>query len=355
MPSRLLPPWFDTEIAEQPASSARLASSTRMTPLSMNGPPHCSRSQATSSHVGSGVPIHWPYAPKNVGGCWPGAARFGVVRSGTLPVFANSHSHFGRVMPSGANWNIALRSIFSGIDGLPQSRPLENDQSSVMIRPVAPAARARSMRWSSVSRSPTQYIWKKVCGLAAATSSMDLLAKELRPIAVPRAAAARATATSPSGCTACTPVGEIITGIEMGWPITVVDRSRSPDSPATCGAKPSSEKAAMLSSTVSPFSEPATSAAYTDLGRRFFARRCASATVSNHVFLAIEKPLVLLVNYFYSIPASGFSSQIFAGGRVSRVSGTGACGVRRSARLPVREWSWLDFGTVRSASSADVP
>ena len=53
--------------------------------------------------------------------------------------------------------------------------------------------------------------------------------------------------------------------------------------PATWGAKPSSAKAATLSSTVIPRSEPATSAPYTDLGRRFLARRCASATVSNHL------------------------------------------------------------------------
>ena len=118
------------------------------------------------------------------------------------------------------------RSIFSGMRGLPQSRPFENDQSSVAIRPTAPAARARSIRASIWSRVPHQYIWKKVCGLAATTSSIGLLANELRPIAVPRAAAARATATSPSGCTACTPVGEISTGSEIGWPITVVARSR---------------------------------------------------------------------------------------------------------------------------------
>jgi hypothetical protein len=68
------------------------------------------------------------------------------------------------------------------------------------------------MRWSIWSRVPAQYIWKNVCGLAATTSSIGLLAKELRPMAVPRAAAARATASSPSGCTACTPVGEMITG-----------------------------------------------------------------------------------------------------------------------------------------------
>ena len=44
---------------------------------------------------------------------------------------------------------------------------------------------------------------------------------------VPRFAAARATASSPSGCTACTPVGEMSTGIEMGIPITVVPSDRS--------------------------------------------------------------------------------------------------------------------------------
>ena len=83
-------------------------------------------------------------------------------------------------MPSGANRSMALRSIFSGIVGLPQSRPLENDQSVVMIRPTAPAARARSIRATSLSRPPVQYIWKKVCGLAAATSSIGLLANEDR-------------------------------------------------------------------------------------------------------------------------------------------------------------------------------
>ena len=53
VPSRLLPPWFDTEMALTPASTARLASSTRVTPLSMNAPPHCSRIQATSSQEGA--------------------------------------------------------------------------------------------------------------------------------------------------------------------------------------------------------------------------------------------------------------------------------------------------------------
>ena len=116
------------------------------------------------------------------------------------------------------------------------------------------------MRAAISSRVPTQYIWKKVCGLAATTSSIGLLANDDRPIATPRAAAARATATSPSGWTACTPVGLMRMGMDTDWPITVTPMARSLDRPAVCGAKPSSANAARLSSTVSPRSEPATSA-----------------------------------------------------------------------------------------------
>ena len=144
------------------------------------------------------------------------------------------------------------------------------------------------MRASISSRVPTQYIWKKVCGLAATTSSIGLLANEDSPIATPRAAAARATATSPSGCTACTPVGLIITGIDMAWPITVTAMFRSLARPAVCGANPISAKAAMLSAALSPRSDPATSAPYTPLGSRFLARRCASATVSNHALAIVD-------------------------------------------------------------------
>jgi hypothetical protein len=74
--------------------------------------------------------------------------------------------------------------------------------------------------------------------LTAHTSSIEWLANELSPIATPRLAAALATATSPSGCTAWTPVGEISTGIEIDWPMTVVAMVRSPLLPAMCGANP---------------------------------------------------------------------------------------------------------------------
>jgi len=60
VPSRLFPPWLDTEIAETPASTARLASSILVTPLSMNGPSHAERSQATSSQDGGTDCSHCP-------------------------------------------------------------------------------------------------------------------------------------------------------------------------------------------------------------------------------------------------------------------------------------------------------
>ena len=182
----------------------------------------------------------------------PPTGMFGTVRPGIVPVRSHSASQDGRDSASGACRIISRSVIFSGMCGDPQSRPNENDQSSVAISPTAPAARARSILAAISSRPPTQYIWKNVRGLAASTSSTGLEANDDRLMTVPRAAAARATATSPSGCTACTPVGEISTGSEISWPITVVAISRAAGSPATCGANPSSENAATLSLTVTP-------------------------------------------------------------------------------------------------------
>ena len=94
----------------------------------------------------------------------------------------------------------------------------------------------------------------------AVTSSTARLAKLDSPIATPRLFAARATGSSPCGCTACTPVGEITTGTARSCPMKVVARSRTAARSATCGAKPSSANAATLSSIVAPRSVPAMSA-----------------------------------------------------------------------------------------------
>ncbi len=59
-PSRLLPPWFETEIAVAPMSTARRASSGRAIPLIITDPSHAETSQRRSSQVGGGVSIHSP-------------------------------------------------------------------------------------------------------------------------------------------------------------------------------------------------------------------------------------------------------------------------------------------------------
>ena len=88
-----------------------------------------------------------------------------------------------------------------------------------------------------------------------------MLPNELRPIAVPASAVPRATPTSPSGCTACMPVGDTITGRAISCPRTEVARSRPAGRSAMCGGvNLSSLKAAILSWSVTPFSVPAISA-----------------------------------------------------------------------------------------------
>ena len=122
-----------------------------------------------------------------------------------------------------------------------------------------------------------------------------MLPNELRPIAVPASAVPRATPTSPSGCTACTPVGDAITGSAISCPSTDVASSRVAGRFAMCGGvNRSSLNAARLSWTVTPFSVPATSAMYTGFGRRRLALLRASSTVSNHSrVLAIGLPRAL--------------------------------------------------------------
>src|SRR5215213_11307723 len=108
-------------------------------------------------------------------------------------VLAHCRSQPGLVSPSGSIRTVVRRFMGSGIFGLPQSRPCAKLQSVVAIKPTAPAALARSTRAAIASLPPSQYTWKNVLGLAATTSSIGLLANEDRPIAVPLAAAARAT------------------------------------------------------------------------------------------------------------------------------------------------------------------
>ena len=96
------------------------------------------------------------------------------------------------------------------------------------MSPAAPAALARSRtREDLVARTaPVDLEEGLRVGLDDFLDGLDFRRSSARS-RCPAPAAARATATSPSGCTACTPVGEMSTGIEIGWPITVVAKSRS--------------------------------------------------------------------------------------------------------------------------------
>ena len=59
-------------------------------------------------------------------------------------------------MTCGPYRTMVLRFIASGIAGEPQSRLWENDQSSVTMRPTAPARFARSTRARMSSFDPAQ-------------------------------------------------------------------------------------------------------------------------------------------------------------------------------------------------------
>ena len=176
VPSRLLPPWLDTEIAVTPASTARLASSTRHHALEHE------RSAPLLAQPGHVV-------PRRRRRLHPRAVGLEERRRRAAPA-ARSSAPSGRAAAPGARRveqparpheglgtrgaAIVRRSICWGIFGLPQSRPWQNDQSSVRMSPTAPAAGPAPSGPAIESRSPAQYIWKKVCGLAAMTSSMRL-------------------------------------------------------------------------------------------------------------------------------------------------------------------------------------
>ncbi len=219
VPSRLLPPWLDTEIAVTPASTARRASSIRHTPFSMNGPrrpgpiaPASRRRRPTTGAVWSSTRSRhrrtWArprraergWAPSGPGGRLRGRTGLATA-AGPSPGAPAASSSSGRPSP--------------GSPGCPSRGP------SRTTSPAWRSARPHRLLWPASSvgsshrarRSSTS--GRTSAGSTATTSSTDLLAKLERPITVPRAAAARATATSPSGWTACTPVGEMITGREM--------------------------------------------------------------------------------------------------------------------------------------------
>ncbi len=260
VPSRLLPPWLDTEIASTPASTARRASSTRQTPLSMNGVPlirpHCSRIQATSSQRRrrGGHPL--VVGPEERRAPSPPSGRGEVRRGevGEVPGAAELVAASAAWSPPSAPcapWSSGRPS--RGSPGCPSRGPWRTTSPGWRSGPIAPAVWARSMRCTITSRSPVQYIWKSVRGLAATTSSTGLEAK----LRQPHQGAARCGGAGD---------GDLAVGVHRldagradqhrqrdllaqhrAWPC-----DRSACWPATCGGSPSSANAAWLSRTVCP-------------------------------------------------------------------------------------------------------
>ena len=204
----------DRDRGDADVGTARRASSTRMTPLSMNGPPHCSRSQRDVVPASAAASPSTRRRRRRTPGRPPGR-HFGDrrARAGARSC-AQRYSQRGRRSTSGASRAIVRRSSCSGMDGLPQSRPCENVQSSVRMRPAAPAARARSTRaLDRVARAGPVHLEERL-----RVGGDDLLdpacwRSRRQPDAPCRARRRRGRRRPPpSGCTACTPSGEITTG-----------------------------------------------------------------------------------------------------------------------------------------------
>jgi hypothetical protein len=119
VPSGLSPPWLDTDIAETPTSTARFASSTRITPLSMNGPPHSSRSQAMLPRWVAACPSTRRRRRRSVARLLPvppGWAPAGPADAGSWP---HCQSQPGLVRPVGSIRTAVRRSTLPGSWGCP--------------------------------------------------------------------------------------------------------------------------------------------------------------------------------------------------------------------------------------------
>ena len=169
---------------------------------------------------------------------------FGTVRSGSRPVRAQSQQPARARQRLGRQRAIVLRSSCSGIVGLPQSRPWENDQSRVTIRPTAPAALARSMRGRR-SRSRARPVDLEERLRVGGDDLLDRLAGE-------RAQAHRRAARRRGAGDRDLAVG--VDRLHAGGRDDHRQRDRLPHDgasrgraslgrPATCGAKPSSPNA----------------------------------------------------------------------------------------------------------------
>ena len=146
---------------------------------------------------------------------------------------------------------IVCRSTFTrGSRGCPsrdgRERPVRGWRSALGRPPHAHASSADSSRHGR----PSSRSGRRRSGRLHDVLDRPARRRADNPITVPHAAAARHGDFAVGAGSACTPVGERITGIEICWPMSDGRRKvRSARWPAPCGARPSSANAAWLSAT----------------------------------------------------------------------------------------------------------
>ena len=155
-----------------------------ITPLSMNGPPHCSRSQATSSQVGGGVCIHLAVRlEERRRAALPEVAKLGTSRPAAdpRPSPTQQPSWFGDQRREGAASSSATSMRCGDQRAAPvagmRERPVEWSGSARLRRPTCGPVDA-----GDEGVAPAGPIGlEEGLRLAAITSSIGLLANELSP------------------------------------------------------------------------------------------------------------------------------------------------------------------------------
>ena len=150
------PPWFETEIAAAPASTARRASSAVRMPFTTIGPDQLSRIQRISSQATTDLRRAVPTSVIGIPPC-PGRMTFSSL--GTPPSSRNETSHLGVASTCGKK-GIFAKTLPVRSSAVPlrksRSRMPATGVSTVMTSAEKPALRARSIAASAASLPPTK-------------------------------------------------------------------------------------------------------------------------------------------------------------------------------------------------------
>ena len=293
--SSCLPPWLLTQTASKPRSTARAASSGRITPFNATGPrsPHSSHSHSASSQskLGSNASrMKLTCARRSVGRggsdsdssrwrsssaeCWRGGreeaarrrfARASAATSNAAYAYSSlarkSHVHAGRLTAS-----TVCAQVYAGgtVNPLRRSRSRlpYHVRSTVSARAWKPLSLACARRSLTNPRSRQTYSWNSLGwsrGSADATARGLVVPMVLRQYIAPRSAAARATPRSPSRWNIALPaVGAGKNGRRNERPNKRVETSRGGERPArTRGWSSTALRASLFRRSVISSSAPA--------------------------------------------------------------------------------------------------